>query len=237
VDPPAAATAGAATPGVRYAPQNNPHARTRGGVVPPAPLTVTLDNRARFTLADRQAQYAAAERVKGIFARMSTLVGEINSVRAGADAVAKNDSAPTALRAEATKLSAKADDLRKELVATKEGGAITGEERLREHVDDVYGGITSSEGRPPAYMLQRVDALDRELKDTEAEFEAFKAKDLAAFNAGMQQANLPPVTVATIDVDPDAQGRGGRASALVEGLVGTRFYGDLHAVEQQGERD
>jgi hypothetical protein len=237
VVPPAASLGGASTQGQRFLPGNYTIRLTKAGEVTTAPLTVTLDNRAKFTLADRQAQFAAAERVKGMFARMTSLVGQINGVRQAANAIAKNDSAPPALREQATKLSAKADGLRKELVATKEGGAITGEERLREHVDDIYGGIISSEGRPPEYMMQRVDSLDRELKDAESEFAAFKAKDLAAFNASLQQAKLPPVTVAAIDVDPEGQPRGGQASALVEGLVGTRFYGDLGTLQEQGERE
>ena len=237
VVPPAASLAGASTQGERFLPGNYTIRLTNAGEVTTEPLTLTLDNRARFSLADRQAQFAAAERVKSMFARMSTLVGEINSVRAGADAIAKSSSAPAALRTAATALSTKADSLRKELVATKEGGAITGEERLREHVDDIYGGITSSEGRPPAYMMQRVDALDRELKDVEAEFQAFKTKDLAGFNASLQQAKLPPVTVASVVLDPDDQARGGRASALVEGLVGTHFYGNFGSGEQTGDRD
>ena len=33
--------------------------------------------------------------------------------------------------------------MRKRIVATKEGGAITGEERLREHTDTLYGAIMS----------------------------------------------------------------------------------------------
>ena len=237
VVPPAASLGGASTQGERFLPGNYTIRLTKAGQVTTEPLTVTLDNRAKFTVADRQAQFAAAERAKGLFARMSKLVGEINSVRSGADSLAKKETTPAALKAAATKLSARADDLRKEVVATKEGGAITGEERLREHVDDVYGGITSTEGRPPQYMLDRLDALDRELRDVESEFEAFKAKDLAAFNATLQQSNLPPITVAEFDLDSDGQGRGGRASALVEGLVGTRFYGDLHSIEEQGEKD
>ncbi len=234
--PPAASIAGASTQGERFLPGTYTIRLTKAGQVTTEPLTVVLDHRATFTLADRQAQFAAAERVKGMFARMSKLVGEINSVRQGAGAIASQESAPPAIKAAAAKLIARAEALRKELVATKEGGAITGEERLREHVDDIYGGITSSEGRPPAYMLQRVDALDRELKDVEAEFEAFKANDLAQFNAMLQQANLPPVTVAAVDLDPEDQPDGGRASALVSGLVGLRFYGDLAAVERRDDR-
>jgi len=237
VVPPAASLAGASTEGERFLPGNYTIRLTKAGEVTTEPLTVTLDRRATFTIADRQAQYAAAERVKGLFARMSKLVGEINSVRDRTDTLTKDASTPAGIRSAAEKLSAKADGLRKQLVATKEGGAITGEERLREHVDDVYGGITSTEGRPPEYMLQRVDALDRELKDVETAFETFKAKDLAAFNASLQQAKLPPLTVAVVQFDLDEQPDGGRGAVLANGLVGLRFYGDMKGLEAQGERD
>jgi photosystem II stability/assembly factor-like uncharacterized protein len=237
VVPPAASIAGASTQGQRFLPGTYTVRLTKAGEVTSEPLTVTLDRRAKFSVADRQAQFAAAERVKGLFARMSKLVGEINSVREGASKVGESDSAPPAIKAAAQKLGARADELRKELVATKEGGAITGEERLREHVDDVYGGITSNEGRPPAYLLQRIDSLDRELKDVEASFEAFKARNLASFNASLQQANLPPITVAEIELGPDDLPDGGRLSALANGLVGLRFYGDISRLEEQGERD
>jgi hypothetical protein len=86
-------------------------------------------------------------------------------------------------------------------------------------------------------MLQRVDALDRELKDVEAAFETFKTKDLAAFNASLQQAKLPPITVAVLEFDLDEQPDGGRGAALATGLVGLRFYGDMKGLEAQGERD
>ena len=46
----------------------------------------------------------------------------------------------------------KADVIRKKIVATKEGGAITGEERLREFMDDLYGGILTYEGKPTATL-------------------------------------------------------------------------------------
>ena len=237
VVPPAASLGGASTQGQRFLPGTYTIRLTKAGQVTTEPLTVKLDDRAQFSVADRQAQYGASERVKGLFGRMSKAVAEINSIRAGADAVAKSASAPAALKAEASKLSAKADDLRKLVVATKEGGAITGEERLREHMDDVYGGITSTEGRPPVYLMQRVDALERELRDVETALETLKSNDLAAFNASLQQAKLPPVTVAEFDIDAESVADGGRASALVEGLVGTHFYGDMGKLEERGEKD
>ncbi len=235
--PPAASLAGNSAFGQRYLPGTYAVRLTKAGQVVTEPLTITLDKRATFTVADRQAQFAASERVKSMFERMSKLVAQINAVRQQAGALASSATAPADVKSAAAQLSAKADDLRKEIVATKEGGAITGEERLREHADDVYGAINSVEDRPTDYQMARVDALDRELKDVEARWAAFQTGDLAAFNAKLRGASLPPLTVAEVEFDPDDLPRGGRISALVSGLVGTRFYGDIGSVEEKAEKD
>ena len=232
--PPAASLAGASAFGERFLPGNYTVRLTKAGQVATEPLAVTLDKRATFTVADRQAQFAAAERVKSMFARMSKLVGEINGVRGRAAALA-GGGAPADVKAAAARLNDRADAIRKEIVATKEGGAITGEERLREHADDVYGAINSVEDRPTDYQMARVDALERELKDVETEWAAFQSGDLAAFNAKLKAANLPPVTIAALKLDDPV--RGGRVSALVRGLVGLHFYGDLGETEEKAEKD
>jgi photosystem II stability/assembly factor-like uncharacterized protein len=237
VVPPAASLAYNSAFGERFLPGSYTVRLTRAGQVVTEPLTLALDKRAKFTVADRQAQFAAAERVKGMFQRMSTLVGQINGVRDQSAAMAQNAAASPDVKAAAAQVGAKADELRKEIVATKEGGAITGEERLREHVDDVYGAISSVEDRPTDYQMARVDALDRELKDVEAQWAAFQSGDLAGFNAKLKAANLPPITIVEIDFNPDEMARGGRVSALTRGLVGTRFYGNLQSLEETGEKD
>jgi hypothetical protein len=234
--PPAASLAFNSAFGERYIPGAYTVRLTKNGQAVSEPLTLTLDKRATFTVADRQAQFAAAERVKGMFKRMSKLVAEINGVRGQAGTLAGSGTAPADVKEAAAQLNAKADELRKQIVATKEGGAITGEERLREHADDVYGAIMSVEDKPTDYQMARVDALDRELKDVETQWAAFQSGELATFNARLKAANLPPVTIAAVEFDPDPA-RGGRISALVRGLVGTHFYGDLDVVEEKAERD
>ena len=235
--PPAASLAGASALGERFLPGTYTVRLTKAGQVSTEPLTVTLDKRAAFSVADRQAQFAAAERVKAMFLRMSKLVAQINGVRAASAGLAGSASAPADVKAAAAQIGAKADALRKEIVATTEGGAITGEERLREHVDDVYGAINSTENRPTDYQLARIDALDRELRDVEGQWAAFQSGDLAAFNAKLRAASLPPVTIARVEFDPDDLPRGGKVSALVSGLVGNRYYGNAGALEETGEKD
>jgi photosystem II stability/assembly factor-like uncharacterized protein len=235
--PPAASLAGNSAFGERYLPGTYTVRLTKAGQVVTEPLTITLDKRATFTVTDRQAQFAASERVKSMFERMSKVVAQINAVRQQAGGMASSATAPADVKAAAAQLLGKADAMRKEIVATTEGGAITGEERLREHADDIYGAINSVEDRPTGYQMARVDALDRELKDVEASWAAFQAGDLAAFNAKLRGANLPPLTVAEVEFDPDDLPRGGRISALVSGLVGTRFYGDSASLEEAKEKD
>ena len=172
-----------------------------------------------------------------MFSRMSTVVAQVNGVRSQVADLAASATAPADVKAAAKQLGAKADAMRKEIVATTEGGAITGEERIREHVDEIYGAINSVEDRPTAYQMARIDALDRELKDVETQWAALQAGDVAAFNAKLRAANLPPLTIAEVDVDPDDLARGGRVSALVRGLVGTRFYGEASALRETGEKD
>jgi len=237
VVPPAASLAGSSTSGERFLPGNYTVRLTDAGQVTTEPLTIALDRRAKFTLADRQAQYAAAERIKTMFLRMSKLVGQINGVRQQASALAQSATAPADVKAAAAQIGGKADALRKEIVATTEGGAITGEERLREHTDEIYGDINSVESRPTNYQLARIDALDRELKDVEAEWAAFESNDLAGFNAKLKAASLSPLTIAEVKFDPDDLARGGRASALAAGLVGMHFYGSVSSLEATADKD
>jgi photosystem II stability/assembly factor-like uncharacterized protein len=237
VVPPAASIAGSSTQGERFLPGTYTVRLTDAGQVTTEPLTVTLDRRAKFTLADRQAQYAASERIKAMFLRMSKLVGQINAARAQAAALARSPTAPVDVKAAAAQLGGKADALRKEIVATTEGGAITGEERLREHTDEIYGMVNSTEDRPTNYEMARIDALDHELKDVEAEWAALQAGDIAAFNAKLRAANLPPLNIAEETFDPNEQPRGGPISALAEGLVGMHFYGDSSRLEEKADKD
>ncbi|HEV2594044.1 MAG TPA: sialidase, partial [Sphingomicrobium sp.] len=235
--PPAASLAGNSTAGERFLPGTYTVRLTKGAEVVSEPLTVTLDRRASFTPADRQSQYDAVERLKALFARMTTVVGQINAVRTQATTVATNPSAPANLKSHAVQLSEKADAIRKEIVATKEGGAITGEERLREHVDSLYGAVNSVEDRPTPYQMQRLDALDRELREVEAQWSALRTGDVAALNEMLRTANLPPLTIAAAGPLIDRDARGGRAALIARGLIGTRFYGPTRDLEEAHEKD
>ncbi len=227
--PPAASLAYYSTQGQRVMPGQYTVRLTKAGDVMTMPLTIGLDPRAKYTVQDRAAQYAAAERVKGLFTRMSQLNANINGIRAQADQAAKREGASAKLRKDAGKVTAEADALRKQLVATKEGGAITGEERLRENVDYIYGAVTSVEAAPTPYQLARIDALERELGEVEQAFERLKGGAATRLSTAMVAEKLPPIDFAVVMVRPD-DAKGGPAAALANGLVGMRYYGNLRDI-------
>jgi photosystem II stability/assembly factor-like uncharacterized protein len=193
--PPAAQLAGSATRGPRVVPGTYTVRMTKGTQTYETRIDVGLDPRAPFSVADRQVQFDAAMKVHGMFGRMSDLVARIQAVREGAKESAEGLPAGDALRPKLLALSAKADEVRKKIVATKEGGAITGELRLREYMDDLYGGIVGYEGRPAATLLDRTAALERQLGDIAGEFGRVESNDLAPVNAALKAAGKPEITL------------------------------------------
>ena len=75
------------------------------------------------------------------------------------------------------------------------GGAITGEERIREHVGELYGIVTEYEGRPTNYQVARADALNHELDDVVADFNKLIVTELPDLNNGLQKSKLGPITI------------------------------------------
>ena len=189
--PPAAAVAGSATRGPRVVPGTYTVRMTKGSKSYETKLVIGLDPRSPFTNAERREQFDAAMKVHAMFGEMTDLVTRIQSVRSSAAAGAAKLPEGDPLRGRLAGVTGKADAVRKKIVATKEGGAITGEERLREHMDDLYGGLTDYEGRPAATLIAYTSVLRRELDEVVAEFTALCDKDVKDADAALKAKGLP----------------------------------------------
>ena len=191
--PPAATAAFEASEGPRVLPGTYTVKLTRGKDTCTETISVGLDARAKYTLDDRKAQFAAVMRVYGLLDDMSYDVDRINAVRMALLQDSGKVEKDAALSKQLQELSGKVDDIRRKIVATKEGGAITGEERIREKTTQLYGTLNGYEGRPTDYQLARIDSLKKELGDVEAEFDAFLAKELPAVNKSLAKHKLPAI--------------------------------------------
>jgi photosystem II stability/assembly factor-like uncharacterized protein len=191
--PPAAQVAGSAIRGPRLVPGDYTVRLTKAGKALQTKLSVGLDRRAKFSAADRKAQFDSAMRVHGLFGEESALMDRILALRKTLAQTGAALSEGDPVRKNISDFDGKVDAVRKKIVATTEGGAITGEERLREHTDQLYGAILSYEGKPGAYQIAYIDSLKRELDDVTKEFDQLLAQDLPALNDSLKSKGQQPI--------------------------------------------
>src|SRR5215218_169390 len=193
--PPAAQIAQAGFNGPRVLPGVYTLRLTKGDKTFETTLPVGLDRRATFSEGDRKAQYDAAMRVHALFGSMTALARRINAIRDAADRELSSLPPADPARKSVEALATKVDGIRKRVVATTEGGAITGEERLREHADQLYSAILSYEGRPADYQVERIDVLRDELADIDTAFQATLETELPAANAALRKKKRVPIAL------------------------------------------
>ncbi|MEK7329396.1 MAG: glycosyl hydrolase, partial [Candidatus Eisenbacteria bacterium] len=156
-------------------------------------VTLVPDPRSRQTAEDRAMQQETVHRLYRELASLTYVVDAImdarDQARARAEKLGKADALAKKLGTVADRLEA----LRKTLVTTREGGQITGEERLREKVGRLYGAVNGYEGRPTNSQLQHAEVLGAQLAEAQSSFDAITGKDLPAINTALESRKLEPV--------------------------------------------
>ncbi len=197
--PPAATVLSEATQGPRVLPGTYTIKLTKGDQTYSGPLKVVLDPRAKYSLDDRKAQFALSTKLYHLLGHMSYATSAIQTVRDSATARAAKLGDKDALRARLQQLAEDSDKLRSKIVATKEGGMITGEERIRELLGKLYGDVNGYEGPPTDYQAARTDMLARELEDVMGDFRKLTDRELPGINAGLKKKKLEAIQVQSED--------------------------------------
>ncbi len=79
-------------------------------------------------------------------------------------------------------------------LAVQKSGGITGQERLREHLGNLYGAVAGYDGRPTDSQLQQMNSVLAELDATQNRFDALVAGDVAAANRELARKKLDELT-------------------------------------------
>jgi hypothetical protein len=193
--PPAATALFEAAEGPRVLPGTYTVKLTKGDEVYSEQLNVVLDPRAKFSVEDRKVQFNLSMKLYDLLAHMTYAVDAIEGVRDAANARMAKLPQKDSLRPQLQQLAGKCDEFRSKIVATKEGGMITGEERIREHIGQVYGSVVGYEGRPTDYQEVRTGALAHELEDVITDFQKLTQRDLSAVNSGLKKKKLEAISV------------------------------------------
>jgi hypothetical protein len=197
--PPAAAALFGAAIGPRVLPGTYTVRMTKGDQIYTTKITVALDPRASYSVEDRRAQFALVNRLGGTLDHMSWLVDAIIGVRDAAADRADKAKDTESLRKRLTDLGNAVDKIRAKIVATKEGGMITGEERLREYLGGLYGDVNQYDGRPTEEQVARSESLSRELDDVVKDFMTLTGQELPDLNRRLAARKLGIIEVLSED--------------------------------------
>jgi photosystem II stability/assembly factor-like uncharacterized protein len=192
---PAASALFEAAQGPRVLPGKYTVKLTKGDQTYTEALEVAMDPRAKYSLDERKAQFDLSMKVYKELEHMTYAVDAIEGVRDSAKARAAKLTEKDALLKPLQQLSADCDALRSKIVATKEGGMITGEERIREHLGQLYGAVTGYDGKPTDYQVARTESLRHELQDVIDDFQKLAQKSLPAINAGLKKKKMEMISV------------------------------------------
>jgi photosystem II stability/assembly factor-like uncharacterized protein len=144
-------------------------------------ISLADDPISMHTLADKNAQRSAVDSLYKLSEELAFFNEQIvklkNESRMAADS-AKN----SGLKKSLSQFSSKMESIWKELVATKGGLSITGEERIRERLSELYGSVVSFDGRPSESQMDKLKSIRHDLD---------KQKDLAlkAWNTELPKVN------------------------------------------------
>ncbi|MDH4351262.1 MAG: glycosyl hydrolase, partial [Gemmatimonadota bacterium] len=156
--------------------------------------TVTLvpDPRADYSAEDRRLQQRTALELYRMLERLTYVVDAATDLRDQTRRAADSTRGGTARR-----LGQLADSLeafRGSLVATSEGGQLSGDEKLREHLGSLFGSVNGFAGKPTASELARLEILRGRLDGAFSRFGGLTGdQQLGPLNRSLQQAGHAPL--------------------------------------------
>lgn len=155
-----------------------------------SPLLVVPDPRSKHSVEDRKLQFATAQKLSGMSSRLTYVVDGVLQLRDGAKKTGDGLKAGDKLKTQLQALVDKLEKFRSHLVATAEGGWLSGDEQLRERLGKLYGGVNSYDGRPSQSQLDRVPLLETELAKAESDLDGLVKGDVASANKELEKRKL-----------------------------------------------
>lgn len=186
---------------------------TKGDQVFTGPLTLVEDKNSPHSMADRELQRSTTKKLFELTEDLAFFNEQILKVKNSATAL--NDSISNASDKKAMKAFIdKVEGIRKKLVATKEGLAITGEEQIRERLSELYGSVVGYEGRPSDSHLDKLKSIEHDLSIQKSIADNIWKNDLPKVNqilAKSKKSALNPIS--REDYDKETISTGGAAGA------------------------
>lgn len=155
------------------------------------------DRRSKQSPEDRALQQKTAMQIYDDLEHLTYVAESLATARkdlaARSEKLAKGDG----LRSRLDKLAKTLEDFGATFVATSENW-ISGEEKLREKLGNLYGAVNQYEGRPTNSQMTQLGLLRKDFDGVKTRFETLK-RDVAAASAEVVKKKLEPVVVPSVE--------------------------------------
>jgi photosystem II stability/assembly factor-like uncharacterized protein len=168
---------------------------TKGKKTLEGQVELVRDPRSPHSDEDRALQQKTALHVYGLLSDLTYVVETLIDLADQAKARAEEAGEDSAVGKNATEYVEQLDALRESMVSTAEAGWLSGDEKLREKLGNVFGSINNYEGRPTGSQLEQAEQLEAQLKDKTAEFEELTGDPLDKLNAQLDKKKLDPIVM------------------------------------------
>jgi hypothetical protein len=166
------------------------------------------DPRTPHSSEDRAFQQQTAMRLYDMLERLTWVVDTLIELRDGGKQRAERLKAKDRLREDLTGYAESLEAFRATIVATSDAGRLSGEEKLREKLGDLYGNVVAYEGRPTGSQLGRIDVLEENLAEAVGEFERLAGANLDRVNTQLEKRDLETLRLKSFEEwQQDATGR------------------------------
>ncbi|HYX24464.1 MAG TPA: hypothetical protein VFC23_09965, partial [Thermoanaerobaculia bacterium] len=193
------------------------------------PVSIVPDPRSTHSDADRALQHETAMTLYGLLGRLTWVADTVKSLEDAAKQRAEKLPKGDKLRQQLGSLGATLEGFRATLVATSEGGWLSGEEQLREKMAKVYGAVNGYDGRPTKSQLDQAKVLSDQLDQAGRRLEALRSGEVAAVNRELEKRKLEPLKAKSREEWEKEEGK--RATALPAFLPFSRFPLDAAAAD------
>jgi len=144
------------------------------------------------SIADRDERFTTLMQAYDMLEDLAYLDNQIKEIRDQSKQKADSVSGSTTKKLLA--LSTEMDNLRKEMIATKVG-RITGEERLRERLSNIYGGVMGYDGKPTKSQIDGLAELKVQKMDFEKHVAEVIEKQLPPLNKKLEKAKVGSIKI------------------------------------------
>jgi photosystem II stability/assembly factor-like uncharacterized protein len=160
-------------------------------------LVLEGDPRSPYSAADRAAQQKTVMSLYNIQARLAYISAAMTELRDTLKSRVEKLDSTNKMRVAVMKTSNRLDSLFKTVAKERGFYVAEKEDKLREHVSNLYGAINSYGGAPSKMQLERLATLEKEIGRVNATLEGIIKTDLPLANAELKSANLQGASALT----------------------------------------